>query len=348
MLRLVFILAWLGACAAENPGQPDADLSNDPQDPSLDAIDPGLAATQCAAGTTNSNQTRTSNIAYVATHLTSNPAHYPFAPICLPITAAGQGFYVESKVIRGNCNVYDACETSLEIKCVNTDGVQLRPQLVSGENFLNGSASSSLFARLMFISTSAGPVTCQAEFFNHDHGIVGGTITVLAGSTFYASGPLAGAAATPDSGGGTHLTSATPTAALKMITGWHMPTGKGRADFIGDIQATECHVPYPSNATHAATQCTTSESGADATVEYQAVAVEEYPNGSTCHITGGLATTKSIDARTHHKMLYTQVVADHTPGCANLWRFDIYTRWISGRSFMVQSGPYGQGMVRSL
>lgn len=61
-----------------------------------------------------------------------------------------------------------------------------------------------------------------------------------------------------------------------------------------------------------------------------------------------MTTTKSVNTQTHHKMLYAQVVATHTAGCANVWHFQVDTRWKGGRSFIVQSGPYGQGMVRAL
>ncbi|MEO8800424.1 MAG: hypothetical protein ABI551_21205 [Polyangiaceae bacterium] len=44
------------------------------------------------------------------------------------------------------------------------------------------------------------------------------------------------------------------------------------ADYIGDIQATECHAVYPNNANNPATQCTTAESGSDSVVEYHAQA----------------------------------------------------------------------------
>ncbi|CAN5185865.1 hypothetical protein BH11MYX1_BH11MYX1_05370 [soil metagenome] len=66
-------------------------------------------------------------------------------------------------------------------------------------------------------------------------------------------------------------------------------------------------------------------------------------------LTDGLVTTKSINARTHHKMRYTQVAsASHIPGCANVWHLQVEVQWKSGRSFMIGAGPYGQGMVRGL
>ncbi len=355
--RVLRTLAWvfLATVGCGHPGADTVDAttaSDDATTASDDAAtrpDAGTAQAQCPAGTANPSRTLASSVVYAAAPVGTNPAHDPFGAICLPITAAGQGFYLESKVTRGGCTSYDACETSLEIKCFDAAHTQLRPQLWAGENFLNGAPAANLFARLMFISTSASPVTCNAQFFNHDHGIAGGTITVEAGSTFTASGTLQNTAATADSGGGNHLSSAHQTASMKPIAGWHMPAGGTRVDYIGDIQVTECHGVYPANATDPATQCTAVESGADATVAYWARAVEEYANGTPCHVTDGLITTKSVSARTHHKMLYTQVAsATHTPGCANVWHLQVEVQWKSGRSFMIGAGPYGQGMVRGL
>jgi hypothetical protein len=312
-----------------------------------DARDDGPAPPACPAGTTNANLVLASDVQYPAGHLASNPARYPLGPICLPFTEAGQAYYLESKVTRADCNVYDACETSLEIKCFDPAGTQLHPQLWSAENYLNGAPASNLFARMLFRAARPGAVTCRVQFFNHDHGVAGGTITVAAGSSFTASGPLDGTAATADTGGGAHLTVAKPQAALKAIRGFRMPAGRNNLDYIGDIQVTECHVPYPANANDPATECTTSEAGADSVVQYRAEAYEENADGTTCQVTEGTTRTATVDERTHHKMLYTQVLASHTAGCANVWHFQIDTRWTSGRSFMVQSGPYGQGIVRS-
>lgn len=301
----------------------------------------------CGKGPNPQAHTLTADVTYPADHLTASTIRHPFGDLCLPVTAPGQAFYVESKVIRGNCNDYDACEASLELKCFDAKGSLVHPQLWAGENFLNGAPDSAIFARLMFRSTSATPVVCRSEFFHHDHGIAGGTITVRAGSTFTASEALTDVAVTPDSGGATRLSSVRPAATMKPIAGWHMPAGHSSVDYLGDIQVTECHTPYPTGASDPNTQCTTAEPGPNTVVEYWAQAYEEHADGTTCHVTDGVKTTKTIEPRVHHKMLYTGLVnAPHTPGCANVWHFHVYTQWKGGRSFMIQSGPYGQGMVR--
>jgi hypothetical protein len=329
-------------------GPTDAITPTDAPTDAATVIDMGVVLPTCPPGTTDWNLTLASDVVYPAAPKGVNPAHYPFLAICIPVAIAGQSFYLESVAIRGTCTSVEACETSHEIVCHDAAGTQLRPQLWSAENFINGAPNSNLVARMIFTANAAGPVTCNAMFFNHDHGVAGGSITVNSGSTFTASGPLSGTAATLDSGGGTHITSANPTANLKSISGWHMPTGRTRVEYIGDIQVTECHVIYPTGASNPATQCTVAESGSDSKIQYRAQAIEQYPDGTTCHVTDGMTVTRSVDAPTHHKMLYTAVIADHTPGCGNLWRFQVYTHWVSGRSFMVSSGPYGQGMVRPL
>lgn len=345
-------LMWMGlcaGCAGPSGTQPDASSLGD-DGPLVDASADGgvVVGATCPNGPTAQSFIRTTDIAYSADHTTTSTTRHPLGAICLPVTAAGQGFYLESKIIRGSCNVYDACEAGVEIKCFDAHGALVHPQLWSGENYLNGSSDSAVIARLMVVTTSASPVTCQAEFYNHDHGIAGGTITVRAGSTFNASGPLAGVGATPDSGGRIRLTSARPTTAMKTVAGWHMPAGHTKVSYIGDIQATECHVPYPTGATDPNTQCVTSEpAGPDTAVQYWAQAYEEYPDGTTCHVTDGVKSTASIATRVHHKMLYTALSdVPHTPGCADVWHFAVHVQWVSGRTFMIQSGPYGQGMVR--
>ena len=118
--------------------------------------------------------------------------------------------------------------------------------------------------------------------------------------------------------------------------------------YIGDLQATECHSKYPSNATDATKYCVTPEASGSETVLQTAMAVEMSSNGSTCNINPGATTTTKISTLQHHKMIYTAVYGTHKSTCANTWRFHVYTRWISGRSVMIQNGPYGQGLVRPL